>query len=310
MPVYWNGNEITGPRGPAGPDGNPIGSVISYLGTSAPNDYLICDGREYNLSTYPDLAEFFRTQFGAANHFGGEGETTFAVPDLRNLFLRGYHGEAGETLSGEVGQRQEATYIPYAKYGYNDIAAPSIGGEWNLPANADTEIGMLNYDVHSRTRFVGEWQMPYGYTPRPVNAAVLYCIKAVESIPVEEVYSTEETRVGMWANGKPLYRRVLKDLTLPVAAGDAAYPEYGLDTLNIDTLTRIDAVASKSNGERIPIPSFPNLLPSNPGGSAYIYYTFAKDKLLLRIRTNASTTWFEALVTITIEYTKTEGQEG
>lgn len=75
----------TGERGPSGPDGNPIGTIISFMGTTAPKDYLVCDGAEYNVSDYPKLAALFAEQFGEANHFGGDGAATFAVPDLRNF---------------------------------------------------------------------------------------------------------------------------------------------------------------------------------------------------------------------------------
>lgn len=85
MRIYVNGTmvEVTGKQGPAGPDGNPIGTVISFMGSAAPEDYLACDGRVHNIAEYPDLAEFFREQFGSANHFGGDGETTFAVPTVQ-----------------------------------------------------------------------------------------------------------------------------------------------------------------------------------------------------------------------------------
>ena len=83
MKLIFNGEEYFGPRGPAGPDGTPIGSIISYLGRTAPRDYLTCDGGEYSISDYPELAAFFQKEFGSANHFGGDGESTFAVPDMR-----------------------------------------------------------------------------------------------------------------------------------------------------------------------------------------------------------------------------------
>jgi len=61
MKFMSNGKAIgIPPRGPAGPDGNPIGTVISYLGRTAPKDYLVCDGAVYLVSEYPELAEFFR----------------------------------------------------------------------------------------------------------------------------------------------------------------------------------------------------------------------------------------------------------
>lgn len=85
MRIYADGTmvEVLGERGPAGPDGSPIGTVISFMGSTAPEDYLVCDGGVHNIAEYPDLAEFFREQFGSASHFGGDGETTFAVPTVQ-----------------------------------------------------------------------------------------------------------------------------------------------------------------------------------------------------------------------------------
>ncbi len=85
MRIYVNGTmvEVTGKQGPAGPDGNPIGTVISFMGSAAPEDYLVCDGGVHNIAEYPDLAEFFQKQFGETNHFGGDGETNFAVPTVQ-----------------------------------------------------------------------------------------------------------------------------------------------------------------------------------------------------------------------------------
>lgn len=126
MTAYFKGQPIFGPRGPAGPDGNPIGAVISYMGQSAPKDYLACDGAVYNISEYSELAAFFQNQFGAANHFGGDGTATFAVPDLA---------------------KEDAGALP--------------------------------------------------------------CIKAAEGFQEQDVYSTEEARIGTWIDGKPLYQQTV-----------------------------------------------------------------------------------------------------
>lgn len=84
MSIFFHGRSLIGERGPAGPDGNPIGTVISFMGKTAPKDYLICDGSQYPIEDYPHLAEFFEEQFGSKSHFGGDGETTFNVPDMSN----------------------------------------------------------------------------------------------------------------------------------------------------------------------------------------------------------------------------------
>lgn len=205
MTAYFKGQPIFGPRGPAGPDGNPVGTVISYMGLDAPKDYLVCDGAEYNVADYPSLAAHLAAQFGAANHFGGDGETTFAVPDMRNLFLRGYHGEAEKQLSGDVGAKQEGTVFSYVQRGPNDInmianSSPSV---FDSIVKTSTECGGVTNSYSYSGNFIAE------YTSRPVNMAVLYCIKATESYPAENVYSTEEIRIGTWIDGKPLYRKTI-----------------------------------------------------------------------------------------------------
>ena len=205
MNAYYKGQLLCGPRGPAGPDGNPVGTVISFLGLTAPKDYLICDGAEYPIVDYPELAEFFRQQFGAANHFGGDGATSFAVPDMRNLFLRGYHGESEEPLSGDIGEKQEATKIPniyVAAYGRGLFVGknPSLDGNW--PDQVDRkEPEQSTYSETSATVHSGA--VSAHYTTRPINMAVLFCIKAAERVGggLEEYDTEDGWHVRKWSDG-------------------------------------------------------------------------------------------------------------
>ena len=59
----------------------PVGTLISKTGTLTPSHYLQCDGTIYNILDYPDLAQHFKDEYGCVNAFGGDGVTTFAVPD-------------------------------------------------------------------------------------------------------------------------------------------------------------------------------------------------------------------------------------
>jgi len=43
------------------------------MDTTAPKNYLICDGTEYGLTDYPALTQHFKNQFGVENYFGGHG---------------------------------------------------------------------------------------------------------------------------------------------------------------------------------------------------------------------------------------------
>lgn len=197
---YYKDQPILGQRGPSGPDGNPLGTVISFMGLTAPDGYLACDGAVYNIADYTELAFFFRAQFGAENYFGGDGVTTFAVPDLRNLFLRGYHGEAEEQLSGEIGQRQEGTTAAIPHIFGNGVTGFPLKG----PAikDADKEFQHVGYYGYRNDGSSTDSTNTLSYIPRPMNIAVLYCIKALPSDPVLEEYDTDDGwHVRKWSDG-------------------------------------------------------------------------------------------------------------
>jgi len=62
----------------------PIGSIITYAGTGTVEGYLLCDGSMVSRTTYAALFDKIGTTWGVGN-----GSTTFNVPDLRGMFLRG-----------------------------------------------------------------------------------------------------------------------------------------------------------------------------------------------------------------------------
>lgn len=82
----------------------PTGGVIAWTGFVAPDGWALCDGKTYPIGTYPDLENLFIQQFGAVNKFGGDGTTTFAVPDLRDRFVLGAGSKhnVGETGGEET----------------------------------------------------------------------------------------------------------------------------------------------------------------------------------------------------------------
>ncbi len=56
----------------------PVGAVIQYAGTSAPNGWLLCQGQAVSRAIYEELFAAIGTIYGA-----GDGSTTFNLPDLR-----------------------------------------------------------------------------------------------------------------------------------------------------------------------------------------------------------------------------------
>ena len=65
----------------SGIEDTPVGEIIKTLGNETPKHYLACDGSVYNIADYPHLAQYFKDNFGSSNAFGGDGTTTFAVPN-------------------------------------------------------------------------------------------------------------------------------------------------------------------------------------------------------------------------------------
>ena len=154
----------------------PVGTVISVMATEAPEFYLKCDGTVYNIADYPELAQHFENQFGSANNFGGDGTTTFAVPDLRGEFLRGTgtNSHANQGSGANVGEHQDGTEIPID--GANENAAVIYGSAKSggfYAQNADHTENVLGRSVASTRDIAGAGVLA---TVRPTNTSVLYCI--------------------------------------------------------------------------------------------------------------------------------------
>ena len=62
----------------------PVGTFVSF---NKETDLLDCKGQILNISDYPELAEQFKVFYGKANHFGGDGEKTFALPDIDGAYV-------------------------------------------------------------------------------------------------------------------------------------------------------------------------------------------------------------------------------
>ena len=212
----------------------PVGTIISVMGNSAPANYLACDGSTYNIIQYPVLAKYFKEQFGAENYFGGNGTTTFAVPNLQGEFLRGT-GTTPYTDGGngsDVGTHQAPT-------GINPGWTNNTTGGWSLPIAPSSTYSSIIVDngdkyVNTGTRksIIASTELKEkadtgsnaGYwTFRPTNTAVLFCIAAQNIyVDAKNDYSTTEKVVGTWINGKPLYQITIEG-TMPNVTTDGTY---------------------------------------------------------------------------------------
>lgn len=235
-----------------GTQDTPVGTIINLMGNNAPKHYLKCDGAEYNIVDYPYLAEYFRTEFGSINKFGGDGSTTFRVPDLKGEFLRntGVNGHTNQGNGSTVGTHQDATFIfdnivenktgkLVVPYGNNNVRGYNFEGK-----NDPTKSGAIQGSSYLSS--IARVSAKYAdlRATRPTNTSVLYCIKAEPTYFVNVIGTTKEDvlsdYVEISANG-------LVDISLSFSIED--YDELVITAQNYNgsqnkwlgtTQTRID----------------------------------------------------------------------
>lgn len=68
----------------------PVGMIVPYSLSTAPSQWIICDGSAVSRTTYDRLYTAIGDTYGS-----GDTATTFNVPDFRGKFLRGHDAAAG-----------------------------------------------------------------------------------------------------------------------------------------------------------------------------------------------------------------------
>ena len=162
---------------------SPIGEIIAYMGTNAPDFFLECDGTVYNISEYPYLAEQIKREFGSYNKFGGNGTTTFAVPDLRGEFLRGRgtNSHSNQGSGSSAGTHQDATTLPnFYKFNDNSRYGVQFAGAtatFGITYADSSTVGSGHYsNIYQDAG--GPYNNIYlSFTTRPTNTSVLYAIR-------------------------------------------------------------------------------------------------------------------------------------
>lgn len=125
--------------------GSPTGSITAFGGSSAPTDWLLCDGSAVSRTTYATLFGVISTSFGV-----GDGSSTFNLPDLRGRIPVGKDSGTFNTLGATGGSETHtltSAQIPNINPTLNDVVTTSGGATRTglLQAtsnNAYTTIGL------------------------------------------------------------------------------------------------------------------------------------------------------------------------
>ncbi len=95
----------------------PVGGVIAWASATLPANFLRCDGAVYNIADAPLLFAVF----GA--HYGGDGVSTFAVPNLLDRTVVGAGNTWGlNAAGGTINHSLTVNEMPHHAHGVGDPA--------------------------------------------------------------------------------------------------------------------------------------------------------------------------------------------
>ena len=172
----------------------PAGSIIPFAGPdeNVPDGWILCDGRELSRTEYQRLYDAIGVAWGT-----GDGATTFNIPDLRGMFLRGKSGEnltndpdADSRLANDYGGNSGNNVGSYQGDAIRNITGAvhnNIQGQSNWGAQVEGAMTWIdgtgyaswedNTYGYSGISFDASRVVPVGSDNRPKNVYVNYIIK-------------------------------------------------------------------------------------------------------------------------------------
>jgi hypothetical protein len=124
----------------ANTNGAPVGTIMAFAGKTdkIPAGWLLCDGSSLpRVGLYKDLFDVIDVNWGNVN------SSTFNLPDLRGVFLRGVDGTAGKDPDAATRTYPRPTGMQYEGNSGNEVgsfqldALPNITGNFDAIERAD-----------------------------------------------------------------------------------------------------------------------------------------------------------------------------
>lgn len=262
-----------------------IGTIVPFGGSTSVDGFLLCDGSEYNRTDYPELFEVIGTSFGTPS-----ANTKFKVPDLREATTKGAgltglsnnHYDADGLALGEFIEDRVQEHV------HEIMFVASQGGSGQT-------IGVVS-NTGSRDATISQSGRS-GATTEVKAVGVNYIIKARQvALPIDlerqvveaNEYSTTETIVGKWIDGKPIYRKVFYN--------DNWTDDFSYDAnaLNIDEVTSLKAMWIRAG----------NCFEAPYAGAGGFYSTLYYNTSSKKINFEANVSHAGATNRTIIEYTK------
>ena len=168
----------------------PPGTIVAFGGDTPPLGWLNCDGTSVEIADRPALSAAIGTTWGSSS------STSFNLPDLRGMFLRGVNGTRANIsgLSSTAPDPDATTRIPSGQGNANAVGSIQGSAFASHTHAASSSIPAYNNAAGSNWGLNGVYNQvaqplgPVGLSvtvsaagssseTRPVNVAVTYIIK-------------------------------------------------------------------------------------------------------------------------------------
>jgi phage-related tail fiber protein len=163
----------------------PVGMIAYFARASAPAGWLKANGAEVSRTAYAKLHQVIGNTYGA-----GDGLNTFALPDLRGEFIRGWDDGRGIDPARQLGSPQASQNLAHDHAGKTDVSGShshsyidtdtvvssgslGSGSSWQIN-DRESQRTSGSAGSHSHNLTVNS---SGGNEARPRNVALLACIK-------------------------------------------------------------------------------------------------------------------------------------
>ena len=154
-----------------------VGMVAAFDMEDVPPGWLVRDGRDVSRKKYAKLFSVIGTRYGE-----GDGENTFNVGDFRGVFIRGLDKDRGLDSSRVLGSLQQGQNLshthPNAITNYSHMGENQFDVDSYQPNPDLSSTNTLDHSPNDNGSVSPRgWASSGGEEARPVNIALLICIK-------------------------------------------------------------------------------------------------------------------------------------
>lgn len=136
----------------------------------------------------------------------------------------------------------------------------------------------------------------------------------LEKFDKSNIYSLDETVIGCWIDGKPIYQKIIIDTT-PEVTADGTSTSKNIDTgISIDTVVHAEAMICNTNGTFVPLYAATGGTGSVMANASYYVrfnianYSHPTVPNQISLHSSNASTWSNKPIRFILQYTKTTDQ--